>query len=222
MRAGTVFPLVLAAALSLAPLAVAGRVEGAPALEAGTSDEQTPPLEAGGPGEEPLPLKAGTFSPARMAPDFRLRGSDGQELTLERFRGKVVVIFFGFTNCPAVCPTTLSTLARARKQLGADAEQVQIVYVTVDPERDTEARMREYLGGFDATFVGGTGSEDQLAAVRRDFGISATRENVGASYMYSHSASTHLIDPAGRLVALMPYGQSAEDYVHDLRILLRK
>ncbi|HYC55262.1 MAG TPA: SCO family protein [Candidatus Binatia bacterium] len=168
-------------------------------------------------------LKAGTFAPARQAPDFTLRGSDGTDLTLQRYRGKVVILFFGFTNCPAVCPTTLSTLAKARKQLTPqEAAQVQVVYITVDPERDSQARLKEYLAGFDATFVGGTGSEEQLSAVRKEYGIMATREAVGTSYAYNHSASTYLIDCDGKLLALMPYGQPPDDYVHDLRILLQK
>ena len=166
-------------------------------------------------------LKAGTFDPPRAAPDFALRGSDGAELRLSHFRGKVVVLGFGFTSCPEVCPTTLATLAQARKQLGAQAKDVQVVYVTVDPERDGVARLKKYLGKFDPSFVGGTGTDEQLAAVRKEFGISATRKTSGDSYTFSHSSYTYLIDRGGRMRALMPYGQSADDYVHDLRILLR-
>ena len=122
-------------------------------------------------------LKAGVFSPARAAPDFRLRGSDGTELTLARYRGSVVVLVFGFTSCPKVCPTTLSTLARAHKRLTESGQSFQVVYVTVDPEHDDMARMHDYLASFDATFVGGTGSPDELAAVRQAYGIFANRQD---------------------------------------------
>ena len=92
-------------------------------------------------------LIAGVFSPARAAPDFSLRGSDGSELTLRRYRGKVVALAFGYTSCTAVCPVTLGVLAAARRKLDAAADQVQVVYVTVDPERDNAERMRKFLHG---------------------------------------------------------------------------
>jgi protein SCO1 len=166
-------------------------------------------------------LKAGVFDPPRAAPDFSLQGSDGRALQLSRFKGKVVVLGFGFTSCPNVCPTTLATLAQARKKLAAQRSDVQVVYITVDPERDDVARLREYLGGFDPDFIGGTGSAEQLEAVRRSYGIAAKRETSGDAYGYSHSSYTYLIDRAGRLRGLMPYGRSADDYVHDVRLLLR-
>jgi len=167
-------------------------------------------------------LKAGVFSPPRAAPPFTLQASDGGELKLERYRGKVVVLEFGFTSCPDVCPTTLAALARAREQLGADGDGLQVVYVTVDPERDDAARLREYLRSFDPSFVGGTGSAEQLAAVRRDYGIAAERVTSAAGYVFNHSSYTYLIDREGNLRALMPYGHAAEDYVHDVRILLKQ
>jgi protein SCO1/2 len=166
-------------------------------------------------------FRAGTFSPPRVAPDFSLRGSDGTELMLSRFRGKVVILGFGFTSCPSVCPNTLAVLAEARKKLAAEADELQIVYITVDPERDDTERMRKYLGSFDPTFIGGTGSADELAAVRQSYGITATREDFGTSYEFSHSSYTYLIDREGNLRALMPYGHSADDYVHDVEILLK-
>jgi protein SCO1/2 len=165
-------------------------------------------------------LVAGVFSPPRQAPDFSLIGSNGSELKLRSYRGKVVVLAFGFTSCPDVCPITLATLAQARKKLGAEGNEMQVVYVTVDPERDDAARMRTYLAAFDPTFIGGTGTAERLGAVQKEYGIIATRHPLGASYGYSHSSFTYLIDREGRLRALMPYGHSADDYVHDLRILM--
>ena len=167
-------------------------------------------------------LKAGVFSPPRQAPDFSLSGSNGSELKLRSYRGKVVVLAFGFTSCPDVCPITLATLAQARKKLGAEGNELQVVYITVDPERDDAERMRTYLASVDPTFIGGTGTAERLAAVRKEYGINATRQALGTSYLYAHSSFTYLIDREGKLRALMPYGHSADDYVHDLRILMAK
>jgi protein SCO1 len=170
----------------------------------------------------PPELEAGVFDPPRQAPDFSLQGSDGHELRISRYRGKVVLLAFGFTSCTEVCPTTLNTFALTRRKLGPSAADVQVVYVTVDPQRDVPARLAKYLSSFDATFVGGTGTEAQLAAVRKDYGISANEKKFGAGYTYAHSSFTYLIDRAGRIRALMPYGHSPDDYVNDLKILLKE
>jgi len=165
-------------------------------------------------------LKAGVFDPARPAPEFALKGSDGAPLTLARFKGRLVLLVFGFTNCPEVCPTTLATLAQARKQLGSDAAAVQVVYVTVDPERDDLARIRQYLAAFDPGFIGGTAAPDTLAAMRKRYGVVAEKIAQANAYGMNHSTSVYLIDRAGLLRALMPYGHGAADFVHDLRQLL--
>lgn len=167
-------------------------------------------------------LKAGVFDPPRMAPDFSLQGSDGHELKISHYRGKVVLLAFGFTSCTAVCPITLNTFAVTRRKLGPVAADVQVVYVTVDPGRDVPARLSKYLGSFDSTFVGGTGTEDQLAAVRSSYGITAEKKVIGDDYTYAHSSFTYLIDRSGRIRALMPYGHSPDDYVNDLTILLKE
>jgi protein SCO1/2 len=164
-------------------------------------------------------LKAGVFDPPRPAPDFTLRGSDGKDVSLARYRGRVVLLFFGYTHCPTVCPTTLATLARMQRQLGDDAANVQIVYVTVDPAHDDVARLRDYLATVNPTFLGATGTAEELEAVRRDYGASAKQVDA-ARFLFNHSSSVHLIDPAGMLRAMMPYGQPAESYVHDVRVLL--
>jgi protein SCO1 len=166
-------------------------------------------------------LRAGAFKPPRMAPDFSLQGSNGVELKLGEHRGKVIVLAFGFTSCPDVCPTTLGVLAQAHKMLATQSQGLQVLYVTVDPQRDDAQRMRAYLAGFDPTFLGGTGTAEQLKAVRDAYGIFAYRKKVGAGYTVAHSSYTYLIDREGRLRALMPYGHSPEDYVHDLRILMK-
>ena len=139
-------------------------------------------------------LKAGAFDPPAAAPEIALASSHGGTLSLARYRGRVVLLEFGFTNCPQVCPMTLATLAQARRLLGPQAARVQVVFVTVDPARDDAARMRAYLKGFDPSFVGGTGTPAQLAAVRARYGATAQKKAVGDSYTVGHSSSVNLSD----------------------------
>jgi protein SCO1/2 len=167
-------------------------------------------------------FKAGLFDPPRAAPEFSLQGSNGHELSISQFKGKVVILAFGYSSCTAVCPISLATYAMARRQMGASAADVQVVYITVDPERDVPKRLNDFLKAFDPTFLGGTGSAEQLALVRKDYGVSAQKSVVGKDYSYSHSSFTYLIDRAGRIRALMPYGHAAADYVNDLSLLLKE
>ena len=169
----------------------------------------------------PPTLKAGEFTPPRAAPDFELEGSDGEPLALSRFRGRVVLLGFGYTSCIDVCPVTLATLAAAQRALGERARDVQVVYVTVDPERDDAARLKEYLARFHPGFVGGTGTAAALEAVRREYGIAAKKlAQPAGGYLYGHSSFVYLIDREGLLRALMPYGRPAADFVHDVEVLL--
>lgn len=160
------------------------------------------------------------FDPPQMAPDFSLRGSDGSTVTLARYRGKAVLLEFGFTYCAAVCPTTLATLARARRELGKAADSVQVIFVTVDPDRDSVKTMHDYLAAFDPSFIGATGDPAALAAVRQKFGVTAVKQGTGPDYAFAHTSSIFLIDPQGRLRAMMPYGHDAADFVHDINSLL--
>jgi len=168
-------------------------------------------------------LKAGVLTPVMAAPALQLTATDGKPLTLERFRGKVVLVAFGFSNCGEVCPITLATLAGARRKLGPEAARdVQVVYVTVDPERDDAAQMRKFLGAFDPTFIGGVGTRAEIDAAQASWGISSVKKmNPDGSYLIGHSSSIYLVDRAGGLRAVMPYGHPADDFVHDLKILLR-
>jgi protein SCO1/2 len=165
-------------------------------------------------------FKAGVFDPPRAAPDFSLQGTNGQELKLSGFRGKVVLLAFGYSSCQSVCPITLSTFAQTLRGMGTAAAGVQVVYVTVDPGRDNPAHLKAFLDNFSPAFIGGTGTERQLQQVRKDYGVSATKIPDGNTYMYDHSSFIYLIDRVGRIRALMPYGHPPEDFAHDLRILL--
>ena len=173
----------------------------------------------------PIGLKAGAFDPPQAAAEFPagVHATDKGELSVARWHGKVVLLVFGFTHCPAVCPTTLATLAQARRLLGPDAAAMQVVYVTVDPERDDLAHVRTYLAAFDPGFVGGTGQPAVLADLRKRYGATAQKipaAGGGADYGMSHSTTIWLIDREGRLRALMPFGHSAEDFAHDVRQLM--
>jgi protein SCO1/2 len=167
----------------------------------------------------PAALKAGVFTPAYMAPDFSLRGSNGSAVALSHYRGKVVLLTFGYTNCAAVCPTTLATLAQTRTRLGKAAGAMQVIYVTVDPARDSARRMREFLAAFDPSFIGATGAADELAAVRQKYGVTAVKQGSGKDYAMAHTSSIFMIDPAGKLRAVMPFGHDPADFVHDIKLL---
>jgi protein SCO1/2 len=170
-------------------------------------------------------LRTGAFDPPRQAPEFSLPGSNGAPVRLSAFRGKVVALGFGYTSCPDVCPTTLADLARARKKLGAAANDFQVVYVTVDPERDSAAVLRAYLAAFDPAFLGATGAPAELAQVRKAYGIQATRTEPRGNppmYFVHHSSYVYLIDRSGSLRAMMPFGVSVDDIVHDAKALLAK
>jgi protein SCO1/2 len=175
-----------------------------------------PPAPAGA-------MKAGVLSPVMAAPELKLQGTDGKPLNLANYRGKVVLLAFGFSSCGEVCPITLATLAGARKKLGEAAAGVQVVYVTVDPERDDAARMRKYLAAFDASFIGGVGTRAEIDAAQKNFGISSTKQvYADGNYTIGHSSSIYMIDRDGGLRAVMPYGHPVDDFVHDLKILLRQ
>jgi protein SCO1/2 len=180
---------------------------------------------AAGAAESPS-LRSGVFSPPRVAPDFSLRGSDGSALKLSSYRGKVVALGFGYSFCPDICPTTLMFLAKAKEKLGATGKDFQVIYVTVDPERDGVERLRNYLAAFDPTFMGATGSPKELADVRQAYGIQVSkqppRDGNPSVYFVHHSSFVYLIDRGGNLRAMMPYGISVDDIAHDVKALLNK
>jgi len=172
-------------------------------------------------------LRAGVFDPPRAAPDFTLKGSNGSELKLSRYRGKVVALGLGYTHCPGVCPTTLAYLAEARKKLASTGGDFQVVYVTVDPDRDNPEQLKTFLASFDPTFLGATGTPRQLADVRKAYGITVSDKIFvetmpKSSYFFDHSSFVYLIDRSGQLRAMMPFGVSADDIEHDVKALLSR
>lgn len=166
-----------------------------------------------------------TLDPPKEAPDFTLTDFDGKPFQLSDHRGKVVILFFGFTNCPDMCPAALSDMAAARRKLGADAEKVQGVFVSLDPDRDTPERLKRYVTAFDPTFIGVRGSETELAPVVKDYGVTYMRRDLPGSalgYTIDHSTFIYVIDAAGRWRLLFTHGMPVDDIVSDLRYLVRR
>jgi len=150
--------------------------------------------------------------------DFTLQSASGP-VSLSDFSGKVVVLYFGYTFCPDVCPTTMSDLATAMKLLGRKADDVQVIMVSVDPERDTSKIMEEYVHAFDPTFIGLSGTPEQIAVTAAKYGVFyAKQEGSDATgYLISHTATVMVIDAEGRLKLLEDFGTAPEDIAADLK-----
>lgn len=152
--------------------------------------------------------------------DFRLRDPDGRERTLADFRGKAVMVFFGFTQCPDVCPTALSRAVEVKRLLGSDGEHLQVLFVSLDPERDTPAILKAYTAAFDPAFLGLSGDLAQTAATAEHFKVYYKKVPSGDAYTLDHSAMTYVYDPAGNLRLMLRHTQTAGDYAADIRKLL--
>ncbi|GGC63787.1 SCO family protein [Undibacterium terreum] len=153
--------------------------------------------------------------------DFKLHGSDGREHALSDFKGKYVMLFFGFTQCPDVCPTALARAVEIRKLLGADGGKVQVLFVTIDPERDTPELLAQYMQAFDPSFLGLNGTAEQTAKVAADFKVFYKKVPSGSSYTMDHTAITYVFDAENRLRLALRHEQSAEQCAQDLRSLIQ-
>jgi len=153
---------------------------------------------------------------------FTLNDTTGAPRTLADFRGKVVLLAFGYTHCPDVCPTTLAKFAEVRRLLGADAARVQALFVTIDPERDTAELLRAYVPAFDPSFIGLRGSEAQTDAATKAFHANYQIVEYQGNVMVDHTASTYIIDTRGRARVVSPYDQPAAQLAEDVRALLRQ
>jgi len=167
-------------------------------------------------------FKASDVTGASFGHDFALTDPAGKTRTLADFRGKAVVVFFGYTQCPDVCPTTMSTLAEAMKLLGPDADRVQVVFITIDPERDTPALLAEYVPAFDKRFIGLSGDAAATERVAKEFKVIYQKQPgpTPSTYTMDHSAGVFMFDPAGRLRLYAGHAQTPDLYAHDLRELL--
>jgi protein SCO1 len=169
-------------------------------------------------------FKAIDLTGADYAKDFHLTDQNGQPRSLADFRGKVVVLFFGYTQCPDVCPTTMADLAQAKKALGADADKLQVLFVTVDPERDTAPLLKAYMANFDPTFLALRGTSEQTEQVAKDFKVYYKKVDgpTPATYTMDHSAASYVYDKQGRLRLYARYGNGPEALVSDLKLLMQQ
>jgi protein SCO1/2 len=153
---------------------------------------------------------------------LELTDHTGKPRRLEDFRGKAVVLFFGFTRCPDVCPTTLADIAQAVKSLGPDAERVQVLMVSVDPERDTPQALGQYVTAFDPRFIALRGDLEATRKAANEFKIYFEKRKQGGTYTVDHSAQSYVIDPQGRLRLLVRHDRIGQDLAADLGTILRE
>jgi len=160
---------------------------------------------------------------ANYGKEVQLTDHNGKPKRLADFKGKVVVLFFGFTQCPDVCPTAMVEMAQVKKELGQDADKLQVVFVTVDPERDTQEVLKAYMENFDPTFLALRGTPEQLGQIAADFRIIYNKVNgsTPTSYTMDHSAGRYIYDTNGRLRLYARYGIEVPAIASDIRLLLK-
>jgi protein SCO1 len=173
-------------------------------------------------GSESVSFRGVDITGADYGKSLNMNDAEGKPRSLEEFKGKVIVVFFGYTQCPDVCPTTLAELAQVKKSLGADGEKIQGIFVTVDPDRDTPEILKNYMANFDPSFVALRGNSEQTTAVAKDFKVFFAKVpgKTEGSYTVDHTAGSYVFDPAGRLRLFVRYGSGAEALSSDLKALL--
>jgi protein SCO1 len=174
-------------------------------------------------GEKKAEFRSIDITGADYAKDFALPDVNGQTKTLADFKGKAVVLFFGFAQCPDVCPTTMAEIAAVKKSLGKDGEKVTAVFITVDPERDTPQVLKAYMESFDPSFTALRGTPEQTAALAKYFKIyyKKVEGKTPTSYTIDHTAASFVYDPQGKLRLYTRYGMGAQALAEDLKLLLR-
>jgi len=184
---------------------------GAAALLAGCSAESKPAF------------KAVDITGADYARDFALPDTQGKLRSVQDFKGKAVIVFFGYTQCPDVCPTTMADIAQAKKLLGADGAKVQGIFITIDPERDTPELLKAYVANFGPDFIALRGTPEQTAAIAKDFKVyyKKVEGKTPGSYTMDHSAASFVYDPEGRLRLYARYGAGPQVLADDLKQLLQ-
>ncbi len=171
---------------------------------------------------QPPSFKSTDISEVDWGKDFSLTDHQGQPRRLADFKGKTVVLFFGYVQCPDICPTTLITMREVLASLGEDAGRVQVLFVTVDPERDTAELLSEYVTAFHPSFIGLHADEAATAAVAKEFKVFYAKQagTTPDSYSVDHSTGSYVFDPHGRLRLLVRYGETPDNIAADLRLLL--
>lgn len=173
-------------------------------------------------GEKKPEFLGSDISGSNLGKDMAMQDADGKLRTLADFKGKVKVVFFGFTQCPDVCPTAMAELAQAMTLLGDDASKAQVIMISVDPERDTREVLKAYVTAFNPSFIGLTGTPDQLATTAKSFKAYYAKVKGGApgQYTMDHAASFYILDKDGNARVLVSGNAPAEDIAHDIRALL--
>ena len=173
---------------------------------------------------KPYAFHGTTISPPLPVSDFSLETADGEAFELGDQKGKLVLLFFGYTSCPDVCPITLGTFKQVYERLGANAQNVRFVMITADPERDTPDKVAAYAARFNPEFIGLSGSREKLEAVWKELGVFVEKQDSGsaAGYLVSHTASVYVLDQSGRLLMTWPYGTSAIDMANDITQILKQ
>ena len=168
------------------------------------------------------PFKSTNVTGIDSGKNFRLTDHMGKQRTLSDFKGKVVLLFFGYTHCPEVCPNTLAELARVMKRLGPDADKVQVLFITLDPERDTQALLAQFVPSFNPKFIGLYGTPAQIAETAKEYRLFYSKQpgTSPGNYTLDHSVGTYIYDPSGKLRLQAAYGQGVDDLVHDIKLLL--
>lgn len=173
---------------------------------------------------EAYEFNGGEIKPAKAAAPINLTDQNGEPFTLDQLKGNVVLVYFGYTVCPDLCPTTLSDFTAVKDALGADAAKVKFVMVTVDPERDSPARMNEYLGFFDPEFIGLSGNNEQTESVKLSYGVVSRKveyPNSATKYLVDHTSLIYVIDEDGKFRLTYPYGTDPDLIVKDIQHLVK-
>lgn len=171
----------------------------------------------------PYTYRGSLISPPVPAADFTLTQGDGAPFQLSAQKGKLLLLFFGYTTCPDVCPATLGEMKQVRARLDKQAEEVEFIFITVDPQRDTPERLGKYVSAFDPNFIALSGSEVELDPVWKSFGVyhEIVPSGSGAGYLVNHSARIYLIDPSGNLLLTYAFGTPVDDILKDVRYVLK-
>lgn len=174
-------------------------------------------------GCKPASFHGTAYEPPETAPSVVLRNAAGGQFKLAEQKGSVVLLFFGYTHCPDVCPTTLSDWKRVKAALGRDASRVRFVFVSVDPARDDPATLHAYVARFDPDFIGATSDSATIAGIEKSFHVESSREETGSAsgYVVTHPSQTFVVDRNGELRLLYSFGMKTSDVVDDIRALLR-